>query len=83
MPLLCRVVTSKRWLRLAVAPPDGLDDPAEQVSRSPGFIKGRSRAAIGPAHPHVRPGARGRALSLKSGYEEWVQIQILIPPLPP
>ena len=23
------------------------------------------------------------ALSLKSGYEEWVQIQILIPPLPP
>ena len=27
--------------------------------------------------PHVRPGARGRALSLKSGYAEWVQIQIL------
>jgi hypothetical protein len=33
--------------------------------------------------PHVRPGARGRALSLKSGYAEWVQIHIFIPPLPP
>ncbi len=31
--------------------------------------------------PHVRPGARGRALSLKSGYAEWVQIHIFIPPL--
>ena len=85
---MCRVVTSQRWLRLAVAPPDGLDDPAEQVIRSPGFLKrffrrleeprmDRARLAR-PNMPHVRPGARGRALSLKSGYAEWVQIHIFL-----
>jgi hypothetical protein len=37
------------------------------------------------ANPDINPSPTplGESLSLKSGYEEWVQIQILIPPLPP
>ena len=37
------------------------------------------------ANPDINssPTPVGKSLSLKSGYEEWVQIQILIPPLPP
>jgi len=84
--MLRTLMTSRRQTecRRAASPPSRSACPVTTPSQACGL---RSERATGRSHI-VLISLKMRcvavhSLSLKSGYEEWVQIQILIPPLPP